>query len=133
MATTLRSSRSRDCSRAASSADAGVGDVLPIGDTYGLIRFGSRVDTYFPAGNTLLVEPGQRTIGAETVHRATAVKDAEDEVSREEAGSSPTRREDAQTHPAVRLLPFVVTSWRSAPGCPPSIRSRRTTRYLRSP
>ncbi|MGG7103261.1 phosphatidylserine decarboxylase family protein [Rhodococcus sp. ACPA4] len=46
---------------------AGVGDSLPIGDTYGLIRFGSRVDTYFPAGTTLLVEPGQRTIGAETV------------------------------------------------------------------
>ncbi|MBT2264898.1 phosphatidylserine decarboxylase [Rhodococcus erythropolis] len=46
---------------------AGVGDVLPIGDTYGLIRFGSRVDTYFPSGTTLLVEPGQRTIGAETV------------------------------------------------------------------
>ena len=46
---------------------AGFGDALPIGDTYGLIRFGSRVDTYFPAGTTLLVEPGQRTIGAETV------------------------------------------------------------------
>lgn len=46
---------------------ATTGDVLPIGDTYGLIRFGSRVDTYFPAGTTLLVEPGQRTIGAETV------------------------------------------------------------------
>ncbi|AWK71426.1 phosphatidylserine decarboxylase [Rhodococcus oxybenzonivorans] len=47
--------------------DAAVGDTLPIGDTYGLIRFGSRVDTYFPAGTTLLVERGQRTIGAETV------------------------------------------------------------------
>ncbi|WP_227997344.1 phosphatidylserine decarboxylase [Nocardia australiensis] len=47
--------------------DAQVGDVLTIGDTYGLIRFGSRVDTYFPAGTELLVEPGQRTIGAETV------------------------------------------------------------------
>ncbi|WP_406233975.1 phosphatidylserine decarboxylase [Nocardia sp. NBC_01009] len=47
--------------------DAKVGDVLTIGDTYGLIRFGSRVDTYFPAGTELLVEPGQRTIGAETV------------------------------------------------------------------
>ncbi|WP_369028534.1 phosphatidylserine decarboxylase, partial [Nocardia farcinica] len=43
------------------------GDVLTIGDTYGLIRFGSRVDTYFPAGTELLVEVGQRTIGAETV------------------------------------------------------------------
>ncbi len=47
--------------------DAGVGDTLPIGDTYGLIRFGSRVDTYLPAGTRLLVERGQRTIGAETV------------------------------------------------------------------
>ncbi|PXX65162.1 phosphatidylserine decarboxylase [Nocardia tenerifensis] len=47
--------------------DAQVGDVLTIGDTYGLIRFGSRVDTYFPAGTELLVEPGQRTVGGETV------------------------------------------------------------------
>lgn len=47
--------------------DATEGDVLTIGDTYGLIRFGSRVDTYFPAGTTLLVERGQRTVGAETV------------------------------------------------------------------
>ncbi|MBF6329159.1 phosphatidylserine decarboxylase [Nocardia transvalensis] len=47
--------------------DATVGDALTIGDTYGLIRFGSRVDTYFPAGTRLLVEPGQRTIGGETV------------------------------------------------------------------
>lgn len=47
--------------------EAKVGDKLTIGDTYGLIRFGSRVDTYFPAGTKLLVAPGQRTIGAETV------------------------------------------------------------------
>ncbi|WP_336087715.1 phosphatidylserine decarboxylase [Nocardia sp. SSK8] len=47
--------------------DARVGDALTIGDTYGLIRFGSRVDTYFPVGTELLVNPGQRTIGAETV------------------------------------------------------------------
>ncbi|MFG1790186.1 phosphatidylserine decarboxylase [Nocardia sp. NPDC049149] len=47
--------------------DAKAGDKLTIGDTYGLIRFGSRVDTYFPAGTELLVEPGQRTIGGETV------------------------------------------------------------------
>ncbi|WP_016700508.1 phosphatidylserine decarboxylase [Actinoalloteichus spitiensis] len=37
------------------------------GDTYGLIRFGSRVDLYLPAGSRVLVEPGQRTVGAETV------------------------------------------------------------------
>lgn len=47
--------------------EAKEGDKLTIGDTYGLIRFGSRVDTYFPAGTTLLVERGQRTVGAETV------------------------------------------------------------------
>ncbi|TSD99418.1 phosphatidylserine decarboxylase [Skermania sp. ID1734] len=47
--------------------EATVGDRLPIGATYGLIRFGSRVDTYFPAGTTLLVERGQRAVGAETV------------------------------------------------------------------
>ncbi|MFC4375942.1 phosphatidylserine decarboxylase [Nocardia halotolerans] len=47
--------------------EARTGDLLTIGDTYGLIRFGSRVDTYFPVGTELLVAPGQRTIGAETV------------------------------------------------------------------
>lgn len=47
--------------------DAQPGDVLTIGDTYGLIRFGSRVDTYFPVGTEPLVTVGQRTIGAETV------------------------------------------------------------------
>ena len=31
--------------------DAHVGDKLSIGDTYGLIRFGSRLDTYLPAGH----------------------------------------------------------------------------------
>ncbi|WP_068280427.1 phosphatidylserine decarboxylase [Aldersonia kunmingensis] len=47
--------------------DAKPGDKLTLGDTYGLIRFGSRVDTYFPAGTKLLVERGQRAVGAETV------------------------------------------------------------------
>ena len=43
------------------------GDKVSAGDTYGLIRFGSRVDVYVPAGSRVLVEPGQRTIGGETV------------------------------------------------------------------
>lgn len=47
--------------------DAKVGDQLSIGDTYGLIRFGSRVDTYLPEGSKVLVQVGQRTVGAETV------------------------------------------------------------------
>lgn len=43
------------------------GDKVQAADTYGLIRFGSRVDVYVPAGSRVLVEPGQRTIGGETV------------------------------------------------------------------
>jgi len=47
--------------------EAKVGDQLTIGDTYGLIRFGSRLDTYLPAGSNLLVTVGQRALGGETV------------------------------------------------------------------
>ncbi len=47
--------------------DARVGDKLTIGDTYGLIRFGSRLDTYLPAGSVLLVAAGQRAVAGETV------------------------------------------------------------------
>jgi phosphatidylserine decarboxylase len=43
------------------------GDKVQLADTYGLIRFGSRVDVYVPADAKVLVEPGQRTIGGETV------------------------------------------------------------------
>jgi phosphatidylserine decarboxylase len=43
------------------------GDQLLAGHTYGLIRFGSRVDLYVPTGSRVLVEPGQRTVGGETV------------------------------------------------------------------
>ncbi|MGE2733611.1 phosphatidylserine decarboxylase [Mycolicibacterium vaccae] len=47
--------------------DVHAGDTLAIGDTYGLIRFGSRLDTYLPAGSTVLVTNGQRTLAGETV------------------------------------------------------------------
>ncbi len=43
------------------------GNEVAAGQTYGLIRFGSRVDTYLPARSRVLVLPGQRTIGGETV------------------------------------------------------------------
>ncbi|HEV2784289.1 MAG TPA: phosphatidylserine decarboxylase [Actinophytocola sp.] len=43
------------------------GDKVRAGATYGLIRFGSRVDLYAPPGSRMLVETGQRTIGGETV------------------------------------------------------------------
>ncbi|OBH45806.1 phosphatidylserine decarboxylase [Mycobacterium mantenii] len=47
--------------------NAHVGDKLSIGDTYGLIRFGSRLDTYLPAGAEPRVKVGQRAIAGETV------------------------------------------------------------------
>ena len=47
--------------------DVHPGDKLSIGDTYGLIRFGSRLDTYLPAGAEVSVSLGQRAVGGETV------------------------------------------------------------------
>ena len=42
-------------------------DRVQRGQTYGLIRFGSRVDTYLPAGTAPRVGVGQRMIGGETI------------------------------------------------------------------
>lgn len=42
------------------------GEKVRAGATYGLIRFGSRVDLYLPPGSSVLVSPGQRTVGGET-------------------------------------------------------------------
>jgi len=47
--------------------DAHVGEKLSIGNTYGLIRFGSRLDTYLPPGSEPLVKVGQRAVAGETV------------------------------------------------------------------
>jgi phosphatidylserine decarboxylase len=47
--------------------DVRAGDKLSIGDTYGLIRFGSRLDTYLPAGTEVSVSIGQRAVAGETV------------------------------------------------------------------
>ena len=47
--------------------DARAGDRLSIGDTYGLIRFGSRLDTYLPGGSNVLATLGQRAVAGETV------------------------------------------------------------------
>ena len=44
-----------------------VGDKLSLGETYGLIRFGSRLDTYLPVGSNVLVTTGQRALAGETV------------------------------------------------------------------
>ena len=47
--------------------DVHAGDKLSIGYTYGLIRFGSRLDTYLPAGTEVSVSVGQRAVAGETV------------------------------------------------------------------
>ena len=43
------------------------GQSVKLGDTYGLIRFGSRLDTYLPAGSEVLIELGQHSLAGETV------------------------------------------------------------------
>ena len=43
------------------------GDSVGVGERFGLIRFGSRVDVYLPPGRGALVAVGQRAIGGETV------------------------------------------------------------------
>lgn len=45
----------------------GEGASLGVGERFGLIRFGSRVDVYLPPGRTCLVAVGQTAIGGETV------------------------------------------------------------------
>ena len=44
-----------------------LGDVLSVGERFGLIRFGSRVDVYFPAGARPLVALGSKAMAGETV------------------------------------------------------------------
>lgn len=44
-----------------------VGDLLQRGSRYGLIRFGSRVDVYFPPGVEVIARVGERTVAGETV------------------------------------------------------------------
>lgn len=43
------------------------GDSLGVGERFGLIRFGSRVDTYLPPGKLALVAVGQLAVAGETV------------------------------------------------------------------
>ena len=47
--------------------DAGKGEGLQRGQRFGIIRFGSRVDVYLPAGCTILAEPGTIMRAGETV------------------------------------------------------------------
>jgi phosphatidylserine decarboxylase len=44
-----------------------IGDLLECGQRYGLIRFGSRVDVYFPPGTNVLATVGDQTVAGETI------------------------------------------------------------------
>ena len=44
-----------------------IGDLLKRGERYGLIRFGSRVDIFFPLGADVTVTLGEKTIAGETL------------------------------------------------------------------
>jgi len=57
------------------------GDTLGVGQRFGLIRFGSRVDIYLPPGKTALVAVDQRMIAGETV-LADLVSDEPERESR---------------------------------------------------
>ena len=46
---------------------ASIGDEVERGETFGVIRFGSRVDMYLPNGVSILVKKGQKIVGGETV------------------------------------------------------------------
>ena len=58
------------------------GDSVGTGQRFGLIRFGSRVDTFLPPGRTALVSVGQLAIGGETVLADLKSDEAEREARR---------------------------------------------------
>ena len=47
--------------------DAKIADVLSVGQVFGLIRFGSRVDVWVPLETNVMVLVGQKTVAGETV------------------------------------------------------------------
>lgn len=60
-----------------------IGDTVNIGQRFGLIRFGSRVDVYLPVGKHALVSVGQRAVGGETVFADLTSNEPEREVRRD--------------------------------------------------
>jgi phosphatidylserine decarboxylase len=47
--------------------DVEIGNSLKAGEIFGLIRFGSRVDIYFPSDVSIMILKGQKTIAGETI------------------------------------------------------------------
>ena len=64
--------------------DVDIGNSLKAGEIFGLIRFGSRVDIYFPSEVSVMVLKGQKMIAGETIigdfsKNAKSVKETVDE------------------------------------------------------
>ena len=64
--------------------DVDIGHSLKAGEIFGLIRFGSRVDIYFPSEASVMVLKGQKMIAGETIigdfsKNAKSVKEIKDE------------------------------------------------------
>ena len=64
--------------------DVDIGNSLSAGEIFGLIRFGSRVDIYFPSDVSVMILKGQKTIAGETIigdfsKNAKSVKEITDE------------------------------------------------------
>jgi phosphatidylserine decarboxylase len=64
--------------------DIDIGHSLKAGEVFGLIRFGSRVDIYFPSEVSVMVLKGQKMIAGETIigdfsKNSKSVKDITDE------------------------------------------------------
>ena len=92
------------------------GQALAAGERFGHIRFGSRTDLYLPAGARLLVAPGQRMIGGETViaelNAADATPRAGDRVLGRGQGpwtTTSARRRGLRGFSINRLIPNVLT------------------------
>jgi len=60
----------------------GEGDSVGVGERFGLIRFGSRVDLYLPPEHGALVAVGQRAVAGETVMADLKSAEAEREARR---------------------------------------------------
>lgn len=58
------------------------GDSIGVGQRFGLIRFGSRVDVYLPPGRTALVAVGQLAVAGETVFADFKSEEGEREARR---------------------------------------------------
>jgi len=59
------------------------GDSVGIGERFGLIRFGSRVDLYLPPGHGALAAVDQRAVGGETVMADLKSEEPEREARRQ--------------------------------------------------